>query len=253
MSEPFEVPAHILEAGAKALYEHQVKAARTEFEALGLGISDAKDFFLHLKQESDAALSVLSASYIDAHLTDAWKRNMPGKSNATYDLLFDNNGPLATFSGKIRVAHGLGWLTDELASSLHVLRKIRNRFAHDPYKQQMADNEINSLIASLPSREVHMLRAVGYSETLLKTFSPRLLYHLRSTVICFDVGSYMLAAPIASRRQVPVGAVLGGYDDGTKTMAEYIRTLARIVLELAGPPDEGPFAKTYGQLSDTSS
>ena len=44
--------------------------------------------------------------------------------------LFEGNGPFSTLSSKIDVAYALGLLSSEERRELHLLRKIRNEFAH---------------------------------------------------------------------------------------------------------------------------
>jgi hypothetical protein len=46
--------------------------------------------------------------------------------------LFENNGPLSTFSARIRLSQALGLISDKEASSLHTIRNLRNDFAHEP-------------------------------------------------------------------------------------------------------------------------
>jgi hypothetical protein len=196
-------------------------------------LHDAEEFFVDLRKESDAALVVLAMSYIDAHLSDAWKRNMPGKSTTTYDLLFENAGPLSNMSSKIRLAHGLSWLRDDTAADLHTLRKIRNRFAHDPYKKALSDPDIVSLIESMTNVDKTVLNAIG-DDTEIVELTPRTKFHLRAMLVCFHAAIELLAAPIAARHRVPLGAVVGSFDDGPESRRETARTVARAVLSVVG-------------------
>lgn len=47
------------------------------------------------------------------------------------DPLLKQDGPLGTFSSKIYAAYRLGIIDSEFAKVLHLVRKIRNEFAHE--------------------------------------------------------------------------------------------------------------------------
>jgi len=53
-------------------------------------------------------------------------RHVPGGR----DDLFDPDRPLGTFSAKIALAYRLGLLEDHVEKALHLVRKVRNDFAH---------------------------------------------------------------------------------------------------------------------------
>jgi len=48
------------------------------------------------------------------------------------DELLDGDSPLSSFSAKIALVHRLGRIDVDLAKALHLIRKIRNDFAHKP-------------------------------------------------------------------------------------------------------------------------
>ena len=48
-----------------------------------------------------------------------------------WDRLFKNNGPLATLSAKIDLARLLGLISEMVRSDLHIIRDVRNEFAHE--------------------------------------------------------------------------------------------------------------------------
>lgn len=219
---------------AKAMFLSAVKSARKEFDEAGVGLDDATEFFLRLKSETDAALVVLSTSYIDAHLTDAWRRNMPGKSNTALDALFDNAGPLATMSSKIRLAHALNWITDELNADLHTLRKIRNKFAHDPYRQRLDDEKVVPLVRALKDTESDAIAVLREGDLDVPKPDPRLMFHARVAMICHQLAIQMRAGPIAIRNHVPQGAILGTYDDGSRVRKDLAVSQATILLKLLG-------------------
>ena len=82
-----------------------------------------------LLAEGQRALVVVGAARLDLSLEHLLKSVMlhhPGGS----DDLFHSDRPLGTFSAKIALAYRLGLISGEIESSLQLVRKIRNDFAH---------------------------------------------------------------------------------------------------------------------------
>jgi hypothetical protein len=44
--------------------------------------------------------------------------------------LLSNNGPIGTFSARIKIASALAWINSDVEHDLDVVRKVRNDFAH---------------------------------------------------------------------------------------------------------------------------
>jgi len=94
-------------------------------------ITTSLDFavFQTLKNETDRAAALLGAAYIDNYLADMFRVRLHADSQGR---LFGRGGPLSSFASKIDLAYGLGWLSVDVWTDLHVIRKIRNDFAHNP-------------------------------------------------------------------------------------------------------------------------
>jgi hypothetical protein len=112
-------------------------------------------FFDELGRESDRAAAILAAAWID-HLL---KRKLTqlfssGNENARHQL-FEHNGPFATFSAKVTAAFCVGWLEPDVHHDLHMIQKIRNKFAHQIHGLSMESPLIRPLIESfkVPDRE----------------------------------------------------------------------------------------------------
>jgi len=89
-----------------------------------------KDFIDEFKEESDRAAVILGAAKLDLYLYQILiKVLLPNPSGQ--DDLFDGDGPLSTFSAKIHLSYRMGLIDAGLAHSLHMIRKIRNAFAHE--------------------------------------------------------------------------------------------------------------------------
>ena len=82
------------------------------------------------KNESDRAAVILGAAKLDSLLAQVLDRRLlPSLSSS--DELLDGDSPLATFSARINSAYRLGLITPDFAKSLHLVRRIRNSFAHE--------------------------------------------------------------------------------------------------------------------------
>lgn len=87
-------------------------------------------FMTEFISESDRAAVVLGAARIDAALYDLLVAFLQPAPDAN-DSLLDGDSPLATFSAKINLAYRLGLIDAQCSRALHLVRKIRNSFAHD--------------------------------------------------------------------------------------------------------------------------
>lgn len=66
--------------------------------------------------------------------------------SAEYDQLFRGNGPLASFSAKIKLAYALHFIGPETRADLDKLRELRNAFAHTQLILNFETPEVVSLI-----------------------------------------------------------------------------------------------------------
>lgn len=103
-------------------------------------------------QESDRACVILTVSFLDELLTLILKTKLAA-FHSSNDPLFDGaNAPLASFSSKIDLAYRLGVLSSRLCRDLHVVRRIRNDFAHNidgcHFSDQKVHNRVRELISS---------------------------------------------------------------------------------------------------------
>ncbi len=79
--------------------------------------------------ESDRAAAILAAAAIDQRLTRLlYKLFGPEASQST--SLFRPDDPLGSLSAKIEVAFRTGIIGTDLHREFHLIRKLRNKFAH---------------------------------------------------------------------------------------------------------------------------
>ena len=91
---------------------------------------DFEDFMKKFSDESDRAAVILGAAQLDILLYQLLQGFMlpPPSSN---DNLLDSDRSLGTFSARIDTAYRLCLIDAGICRALHLIRKIRNGFAHE--------------------------------------------------------------------------------------------------------------------------
>lgn len=93
-------------------------------------MSEALSFINDLSAETDRAAVILSASKLDILLYQILQRYLLPCPSAGDDL-FEGEGPLSTFRAKIDLSFRLGLIDGSCSRALHLIRRIRNDFAHE--------------------------------------------------------------------------------------------------------------------------
>lgn len=83
-----------------------------------------------LGRESDRGCALVAAAYLENEMTELLKRFFVTQGSKATKALFDFNGPVGTFSSKIRLSLALGLIPEEIQSALDLIRNLRNDFAH---------------------------------------------------------------------------------------------------------------------------
>ena len=81
-------------------------------------------------KESDRGCALLAAAYLDSELGTLLGRLFTPQTSAETERLFEFNGPAGTFSAKIDLAAALAAISPGTQRALHLVRKVRNEFAH---------------------------------------------------------------------------------------------------------------------------
>jgi DNA-binding MltR family transcriptional regulator len=105
----------------------------------------------------------MAAAYLDGELEKFIKAKLVNNERVIKDL-FSPNGSLGSFSARIDFAYLLGLISDRTRANLHLLRKIRNDFAH-------IVSRISFQTSSISSR-CNQLKGLGIS----KISNPRLKF-----------------------------------------------------------------------------
>jgi hypothetical protein len=82
-----------------------------------------------IEDQTDRGVAIIGAAWIEETMSAAIESFLHSDSKA-WDRLFVGNGPLSTFSAKIDLCSLLGMISGPIKSDLHIIREIRNEFAH---------------------------------------------------------------------------------------------------------------------------
>lgn len=106
-------------------------------------------FTSEFSKESDRAAVILSAAMLDNALASLLKTNL-APINSSNDTLFDGaNAPLSDFSSRIDMTNRLGLISNRFCRDLHLIRKIRNGFAHNIEGCSFEQSDVKSRILEL--------------------------------------------------------------------------------------------------------
>ena len=158
-------------------YTEQVKKKALELVSPTMKKRMEKFFtFRHtLNDESDRGCTLMAAAFLDEEIESLIKAHLVDNKKAMKSV-FDNSGALGTFSSRINMAFLLGLIPKNIYDDLHLLRKIRNDFAHNSSPITFNDNVISQRIKSL---KVHQLKNKQRERAIfLRTMSSILLFIL---------------------------------------------------------------------------
>ncbi len=93
------------------------------------GHSTTEELQQTLSGESDRGCTLMAAAFLDSALGILLRAILLNRPQILDELL-QGTGPLATFSSRIEIAYVLGLIGPEVRRDLHMIRRIRNEFAH---------------------------------------------------------------------------------------------------------------------------
>lgn len=108
------------------------------------------DIFLsEFTKESDRAAVIVTAAIFDNALLSLLKQRLVPNASGEDELFDGANAPCSTFSAKIAFAHRMGLISTPFARNLHLIRKIRNEFAHNIHGGSFDDTAVKSRVMEL--------------------------------------------------------------------------------------------------------
>jgi DNA-binding MltR family transcriptional regulator len=106
---------------------------------------DYEGFLEEFQNESPRAAAIIGAAFLDEQLRKLLVSFLVDRKRAVDELIGNenrSNRPLSAFSARIRAAYCLGLISKDERDDLHMIRRIRNRFAHRLHDLSFDDKEI---------------------------------------------------------------------------------------------------------------
>ena len=122
-------------------------------------------------KESDRACVILTVSFLDELLTLCLRMRLVANPNAIDSLFEGGNAPFSSFSSKIDVAYRLGIISNRLCRDLHLVRKIRNDFAHNIEGCHFSDQKVHNRVRELRNAFSDLID-VFRTEKTVKLYQP---------------------------------------------------------------------------------
>ena len=228
----------IVEKVAKALFQQAIKQARLDAGMLDFSMSDAIPVFRKLVGETDTGIAIVSAAYFDDCLKKLFSLNIDKSSRKIFEAIFDFNGPLGTFSSRINLAFGLSLISRKTHQRLKSIRKIRNEFAHSPYGISFNTEAIKNKIIGIDLNHKRFIDEIRKSKKIRRVTKPpsrltmKEIFLIKSVLTLASMASEMIAFPVAKQNKVPVGAILGDYDNLPDNLKDIKLKAAECVFEI---------------------
>jgi DNA-binding MltR family transcriptional regulator len=168
-----------------------------------------------LQSQTDRGTAIIAAAVMDDLLNQLITSRLIDLGSERHDSLFSRtNAPLSSFSSRIEMAFALGVLSNEARLGLHLIRDVRNAFAHRIEQIQFDHPEVAQMIQS---------RAMPLLKRLQKT--NRDVYLDTFTAIAFIIyGTLSLSdfriRPLEDTHSEPMLAILSRYSE---TVAAAVR------------------------------
>ena len=102
-----------------------------------------------LREESDRSVAILGAVFLDEYLKELIASFLVDDSKKVHDLLEGSLAPLGTFGSRIGAAYCMGLISQDAYHDLHIVREIRNKFAHELHGLSFSDTWVKNRCAEL--------------------------------------------------------------------------------------------------------
>lgn len=125
-----------------------------------------------LNKETDRACAVLAIAYLDHFLKESISQvlQLEKVPDTVGALLFGRDAALSSFAAKIDIAATIRLLSDNDKRDLHIMRKIRNDFAHE-----LLGMSFNNEAISNRCRELYAAKQDGFPSAPREQFMKALL------------------------------------------------------------------------------
>lgn len=112
------------------------------------------------------ATAIMATAIIEIELEDLLQRRLPRKDEETWRVLTENNGPLSTLYSKIMMGYALNIYDEHVRDLLHIVRNVRNAFAHS---KKLIDFDNDLIVAEIRSAPLPKKNNYGLGRGYRKT------------------------------------------------------------------------------------
>jgi hypothetical protein len=103
-----------------------------------------------IHRQTDRSAAIIGSAYVEDALEGLLSAHIVARSNSDLNEVYGRDGPLGGFSAKTRMAYALGLLGPRTRSDLNLVRKVRNRFAHEFFEHlSFGDKQIAQCCSGL--------------------------------------------------------------------------------------------------------
>jgi len=140
------------------------KPSLTSLTRKRIGVDDVDGWFDELEQGTDRACALVAVASVSNDLKPLIATRFRELSEAEMDSLFEGRGaPLQDLNSRIDIAYALRLIDKNVRNNLHILRRIRNAFAHSP----IALSFDHPLVAA-ECKKLHIFRKYGHKDSWFK-------------------------------------------------------------------------------------
>jgi hypothetical protein len=108
-----------------------------------------RQFYEQLRIESDRGSAIVGAAFIEEALEKMLKALLTASAEKEDELFKSSYSPLGNFSAKIDVAYRTGLISPKVRKSLHIIRDLRNDFAHLSLQMNFETQSVRDRIRNL--------------------------------------------------------------------------------------------------------
>jgi DNA-binding MltR family transcriptional regulator len=132
-------------------------------------MQDIVKFVHKLERLSHPGIAMNLSAQLESMVREIIQGNMPNLSERSKAKLFENYGPLSSFSAKIDIAYALGHISAPEHRLLHAIRQIRNKFGHTiDSALDFEHSDLDDLLAKLPApRKPDARRVVDFASAFI--------------------------------------------------------------------------------------
>ena len=107
-------------------------------------LNNWEGFYEELQDETPRAAIILAGAFLDGLLSKLISTFLIADQKAVSELLGTDGGdaPLSSFSSKIKAAYCLGLISRDEYDDLNLIRKVRNKFAHEMHGFSITDQHV---------------------------------------------------------------------------------------------------------------